>query len=132
MLPQNRRKLMVEDVFLRGLKSSRQIKISVIGRRTGRTITLPVWFVSEASALWLLPVHGRETQWYQNVLANPTITIQVGKERRTLPAKALKSPRAVERVVQSFRIKFTPEIIARLYPGPLNAAVKVKLQDTKP
>ena len=36
----------------------RQIKLSVIGRKSGRTITIPVWFVLEGEKLYLLPVQG--------------------------------------------------------------------------
>jgi hypothetical protein len=35
--------------------------------------------------------------------------------------------RAVLKVIQGFRDKYTAEMVARLYPGPLNVAVKVKL-----
>jgi deazaflavin-dependent oxidoreductase (nitroreductase family) len=119
---------MAEDRFSRGLKNRRQITISIIGRRTGQTITLPVWFVSQQDTLWLLPVHGSETQWYRNLLVNPTITIKVEKERRTFHARILKGTTSVRQVIEQFRDKYTSETITRLYPGPLNAAVKVKVQ----
>ena len=118
---------MPADKFTDALKKAKQIKISVIGRNTGRTITLPVWFVSDENALYLLPVNGSKTQWYQNLLKNPTITIKVGKEQRTLQAKTLRGATAVRKVIESFRKKYTPEIIAKLYPGPLNAAIKLNL-----
>ena len=116
------------DRIDRLLKNRRQISISVIGRRTGRTITLPVWFVSADDALWLLPVYGSRTQWYRNLLVNPTITIKLGSERRTLRARTLKAAGTVRSVIRRFREKYTPEIIARLYPGPLDVAVKARLQ----
>jgi hypothetical protein len=50
----------------------RQIKISVIGRKSGQTISIPVWFVLEGEKLYLLPVQGSETQWYKNVIVAPT------------------------------------------------------------
>jgi deazaflavin-dependent oxidoreductase (nitroreductase family) len=53
----------------------RQIKISVIGRKSGKTISIPVWFVLEGGKLYLLPVQGSDTQWYKNVLKNPSIRI---------------------------------------------------------
>jgi len=120
--------VMAEDKFDRGLKNRRQISITVVGRRSGRTITLPVWFVSAEDALLLLPVYGLQTQWYRNLLKNPTITIRAGNERRTLRARALRDARAVGKVIREFQEKYTPEMIARLYPGPLDAAVKVRLQ----
>ncbi|PYS32224.1 MAG: DUF2255 domain-containing protein [Acidobacteria bacterium] len=118
---------MPADKFTDALKKAKQIKISVIGRNTGRTITLPVWFVSDENALYLLPVNGSTTQWYQNLLKIPTITIKVGKEQRTFKAQPLKTPTAIRKVIESFRKKYTPEIIAKLYPGPLNAAIKLNL-----
>jgi|SRR4029434_1731048 len=121
---------MAEDKFDRGLKKRQQISITVVGRHSGRTITLPVWFVSTDDGLLLLPVYGSQTQWYRNLLKNPTITIQAGSERRTLQARTLRDARAVRKVIREFHEKYTPEMIARLYPGPLNAAVKVRLQPT--
>lgn len=121
---------MDKDRLSHALKDRRQVSITVIGRRSGRTITLPVWFVLAEDALWLLPVYGSQTQWYRNLLTNPTITIMVKSEQRTLRARALKETQAVRKVIRWFRKKYTPEIVAKLYPGPLNVAVKVKLQQT--
>jgi len=36
----------------------RQIKLSVVGRESGKTISIPVWFVLEGEKLFLLPVRG--------------------------------------------------------------------------
>jgi L-rhamnose isomerase len=36
------------------LSRYRQIKISVIGRKSGKTISIPVWFVVEGETLYLL------------------------------------------------------------------------------
>jgi len=43
----------------------RQIKITVIGRKSRKTISIPVWFVLEGEKLSLLPVSGSDTQWLQ-------------------------------------------------------------------
>ena len=53
----------------------RQIKISVTGRKSGGTISIPVWFVLEGDRLYLLPVQGSDTQWYKNALKNPSMRI---------------------------------------------------------
>ena len=110
-----------------GKKILRQISITVIGRSSGRTISLPVWFVSKENALWLLPVYGSQTQWYRNLLSNPTITIKLGRDSHTLRARSMKDSRTVGKVSQWFREKYTPDMITRLYPGPLDVAVKITL-----
>jgi hypothetical protein len=43
----------------------RQIKISVIGMKSGKTISIPVCFVMEGEKLSLLPVRGSDMQWLQ-------------------------------------------------------------------
>src|SRR5689334_14540702 len=63
------------DAIRNRLSRSREINISVTGRKSGRTISIPVWFVLEADKLYLLPVSGSDTQWYRNVLKNPSIRI---------------------------------------------------------
>jgi len=69
----------------------RQIKISVIGRKSGQTISIPVWLVLEGEKLYLLPVPGSDTQWYKNVLQNPSIRIDArGAEAKLRPRQSLR------------------------------------------
>src|ERR1019366_8486033 len=73
---------------------------------TGQTISIPVWFALEGEKLYLLPVRGSETQWYKNVLYNPSIRIDargVGAELRATPVTDAK---AVRSVVEKFREKY--------------------------
>jgi hypothetical protein len=50
-----------KDSLKERLSRYRQIKLSVIGRKSGRTIAIPVWFVLEGEKLYLLPVQGSDT-----------------------------------------------------------------------
>ena len=50
------------------LSRYREIKLSVTGRKSGKTISMPVWFALEGEKLHLLTVQGSDTQWYKNVL----------------------------------------------------------------
>ena len=50
-----------KDTLKDRLSRYRQIKISVVGRKSGKTISIPVWFVLEGEKLYLLPVHGSDT-----------------------------------------------------------------------
>src|SRR2546425_10869113 len=108
---------MADDAFTQALKKRRQISITVIGRRTGRSITIPVWFVFEKNTLWLLPVYGSRTQWFRNLEKNRAITIDAGSARRDLRARLLKNAPAVRKVVRRFQDKYTAEQIKRWYTG---------------
>ena len=104
----------------------RQIKLSVIGRKTGQTISIPVWFVLEGEKPYLLPVRGSETQWYKNVLQNPSIRIDargVGAELRATPVTDAK---AVKSVIEKFREKYGARDVKKYY-SKFDVAVVVEL-----
>ena len=48
-----------------------EIELTVKGRKSGRDIPRPVWFVRKGKTLYLLPVNGSDTDWYKNMLVNP-------------------------------------------------------------
>jgi deazaflavin-dependent oxidoreductase (nitroreductase family) len=104
----------------------RQIKLSVIGRKSGRTISIPVWFVLEGENLYLLPVHGSETQWYKNVLKNPTIRIDARGMEAALAAKPIKESSAVKSVIKRFREKYGAGDVKKYY-SKFDVAVAAKL-----
>jgi deazaflavin-dependent oxidoreductase (nitroreductase family) len=84
----------------------RQIKLSVIGRKSGKTISNPVWFVLEGEKIYLLPVHGSETQWYKNVVKNPTIRIDARGAEGEFHAKPITKSDSVKSVIEKFREKY--------------------------
>jgi hypothetical protein len=54
-----------------------EITLSVKGRKSSRDIARLVWFVHEGNTLYLLPVQGSDTNWYKNLLVDPTLKISV-------------------------------------------------------
>jgi hypothetical protein len=46
------------DILKARLSRSREIDLRVTGRKSGRAISIPVWFVADDEKLYLLPVHG--------------------------------------------------------------------------
>jgi hypothetical protein len=62
-----------------------EITPSVKGRKSGRDIPRPIWFVHEGNTLYLLPNHGSDTNWYKNFRANQTLKISVSGEE--IPAR---------------------------------------------
>lgn len=97
------------------LSRYREINITVTGRKSGRAITNPVWFVSEDEKLYLLPVSGSDTQWYKNVLENPTIRVDAGGSEGKLEAVALTDLKQVSSVVEKFRNKYGAGDVRKYY-----------------
>jgi deazaflavin-dependent oxidoreductase (nitroreductase family) len=116
-----------KEIFKERLGRYRQIRISVIGRKSGRRISMPVWFVLEGEKLYLLPVQGSKTQWYQNVLKNPTIEIDTRSVAAGFRATALTGAKAVKSVVEKFREKYGAGDVKKYYSG-FDVAVVVKVE----
>ena len=84
-------------------------------RKSGRTVSIPVWFVLEGEKLYLLPVQGSDTQWYKNVLQNSSIRIDargVGAKFRAIP---VTDATTVKPVVEKFREKYGAKDVKKYY-----------------
>jgi deazaflavin-dependent oxidoreductase (nitroreductase family) len=103
------------DSLKERLSRSNEITISVTGRKSGRTISNPVWFVSEEDKLYLLPVKGSDTQWYKNVLKKPSMRIKAGSEESELKAVPLTDGKQVSSVVEKFRAKYGAGDVKKYY-----------------
>ncbi|HXZ11290.1 MAG TPA: nitroreductase/quinone reductase family protein [Candidatus Sulfotelmatobacter sp.] len=97
------------------LSRFREINLTVTGRKSGRAITNPVWFVWEDSKLYLLPVSGSDTQWYKNVLQNPAIGIEARGAKGEFQAAPIKDARQVAAVTEKFREKYGPSDVKKYY-----------------
>ena len=92
------------------LSRYREINISVTGRKSGRTISNPVWFVFDDEKLYLLPVQGSDTQWYKNVLKNPSIRIDARGEEAEVKVVPVTDTKQVSSVVEKFRAKYGTDV----------------------
>ena len=108
------------------LASTEDLEITVTGRNSGRKISFPVWFVLEGEALYLLPVKGSASNWYKNILRNPTMTISARGMEITVNVKPIIDPPTVREVVEKFRAKYGAANIQRYYSN-LDVAVEARL-----
>lgn len=97
---------MHNDALKDHLSTSREVRISVTGRKSGRTISIPVWFVAEDEKLYLLPARGSDTQWYKNALKSRTIRIDAGGTVADLKVAPITDAGQVSAVVDKFRAKY--------------------------
>jgi hypothetical protein len=102
-----------------------EVEITVTGRRSGRDISLLVWFVQEGDKLYLLPLKGSGTEWYRNVLKTSTIRLAAGGAEVTATATPMTDPAEVSDVVEKFRAKHGADVA--LYYEKFDAAVEVPL-----
>ena len=109
------------------LSQSDEINITVVGRKTGRPSTRPVWFVLEGDNLYLLPVKGSDTEWYKNVLKTPSMRVQAGDAQAELKATPVTDTTQVKTVVEKFREKYGTDEVKKYY-SKIDVAVVAKMQ----
>jgi deazaflavin-dependent oxidoreductase (nitroreductase family) len=109
------------------LSRYRELTISVIGRKSGRTISNPVWFTLEGDDLYLVPVQGSDTQWYKNVLKNPTIGIKTRDAESQFKASPITDATRVVSIVEKFREKYGAGDVKKYY-SKFDVAVMVPLR----
>lgn len=105
----------------------REIRISVIGRKSGRKISNPVWFVMEGETVYLLPVSGSKSQWFKNVLENPTMGIEARGVEGEFRAEAVTGQKEVKAVVEKFREKYGAGDVKKYY-SEFDVAVVVRVE----
>jgi hypothetical protein len=115
------------DVLRDRLSRYREIELSVTGRKSGRTISQPVWFVLEEDTVYLLPVRGSDTQWYKNLLKGQSVQIEARDAKAKSQAVAITDPKRVLSVVEKFRAKYGASDVKKYY-SKLDVAVVAQIR----
>jgi deazaflavin-dependent oxidoreductase (nitroreductase family) len=112
--------------FSEALNDTDELTIAVTGRKTGRQISMPVWFVAEDGKVYLVPIHGSDSDWYRNLLATPRLQLTAEGATVSATATPIGDEAQVLRVVDSFRAKYGGQQVASYYPKT-DAAVEVSV-----
>jgi len=115
------------DALKDRVSKSNEITITVTGRKSGRTISIPVWFVLDSDKLYLLPVKGSDTQWYKNVLKNPSIRGEAGGTKAEFKAVPVTDPKQVSSVIENSREKYGASDVKKYY-SKFDVAVVVPMR----
>jgi hypothetical protein len=103
-----------------------EITLSVKGRKSGRNIPRPVWFVHEANTLYLLPVQGSDTNWYKNMLVDPTLKISVNGAEIPARGKRITDNNSIDDIVKKFKSKYGEGDVKKYYTN-FDVAIEVTL-----
>lgn len=115
-----------DDSLRERLSRYREISITVTGRKSGRAISNPIWFVLDGDKLYLLPVKGSDTQWYKNVLKKPAIRIDARGAEAELTPVPITEAKQVASVVDKFRDKYGAGDVKKYY-SKLDVAVLAQM-----
>src|SRR5581483_4501590 len=101
--------------FAEALKNTDEIEITVTGRKSGRKISNPVWFVHEGEKLYLLPVKGSDSDWFKNILKAPTMRLSAGGKEWSAEVQPVTDKAHVHDIVEKFRKKYGSDQVKKYY-----------------
>ncbi|MCY1655965.1 nitroreductase family deazaflavin-dependent oxidoreductase [Dietzia sp. SL131] len=81
--------------------------VTTTGRKSGEPRTVPLLHLPDGDRVLLVASQGglpKHPQWYYNVLADPNVTVQVGRSRRAMTARE---------ATQSERAELWPRLVER-------------------
>lgn len=103
----------------RPLRQASAVRISGVGRRTGRVHQVTVWFVYHEGSLYFLTHardHGRGTDWYRNLIAAGTATVHVAESRYLMvPEPFAAGTDPLRSTVELFEKKYGQGAVAEWY-----------------
>ena len=100
-------RLAQRENFLKTLRQSNEVKITVTGRKTGRKFSTPVWFVLEGEEkVILVPTKGSDNNWFKNLVKNPLIELSVGGIAFPSRATLVRDSNRVKKVIDQLRAKY--------------------------
>jgi len=121
---------MAFNQFEEALKNTDEIEITVTGRKSGRRISRPVWFVQEGEELYLLPVNGSDSDWYKKILKTPTMRINAGGKEWSAEVTPVTDKVKLRDIVEKFRHKYGADQVKKYY-SKFDVAVDVPSSGTQ-
>jgi hypothetical protein len=103
-----------------------EIILSVKGRKSGIDIPRPVWFVHEGNTMYLLPVQGSDTNWYKNLLVDPTLKISVNGIEIPARGKIITDSNRIDDIMRKFKSKYGEGEVKKYYTK-FDVAIEVPL-----
>jgi hypothetical protein len=106
---------LAKDDLKQRLARYKRIKISVIGTTFGQTNSISIRFVLVGEKVYLLPEKGSDTQWYKNLLRNPSIRIEARGLEAEFRATPITNSSEVKSVLENFREKYGARDVEKYY-----------------
>jgi len=66
--------------------------VTTTGRRSGRPHRIEIWFAVGGDAVYLISGNGETADWYRNLVADPSVSVDLGGETRVGTARVVTDP----------------------------------------
>jgi len=114
--------------FQNFLNQNSELEIQFIGRKTGKIYNAPLWFVHDSNRIYLLPVRGSQSNWYRNILRNPSARISISGKSMDIIIKPVSEKKLVEQTIEKFHKKYGKTEINKYY-SILDVAAEIEISE---
>jgi hypothetical protein len=80
----------------------------------------------KTTPLYLLPVQSSDTNWYKNMLVDPTLKISVNGKEMAVQSKVITEKNRVDDIIKKFKSKYGEGEVKKYYTK-FDVAIKVQL-----
>lgn len=80
--------------------------LTTTGRRSGRPHEIEIWFGVIDATLCLISGNGPTADWYQNLVADPAVSVRIGHETRSGRARVVSDADERRRVGDAMGAKY--------------------------
>jgi deazaflavin-dependent oxidoreductase (nitroreductase family) len=70
--------------------------VTTTGRKTGLAREIEVWFVEHNDKIYILAEYGFRAQWVKNIIANPHVSVRIGRLEFAGTARVLDPEKDIE------------------------------------
>jgi len=105
------------------------INLTTTGRKSGERRTVQLSFALKGNEVLCLAGDGGKVQWYQNLFADPKVSVRVGNlSLRGRAVKRISHPKKLARdILVLFREKYGSAYVRDWYQGTDRAPVRIKV-----
>lgn len=113
---------------LAALAEARALKITTIGRKTGKRRTAEIWFVVEGDHLFVQAGEKAHKGWLANIRSNPEVDLEIAGTKLHGRATVISDAVEGQRVLALFRQKYWLARVASWVGAGIGAGVPVRIE----
>jgi deazaflavin-dependent oxidoreductase (nitroreductase family) len=109
------------------LRDASTLELTTIGRKSGQPRTVTIWFVY-GDRLYVQSGKDGKTDWYQNLLKTPAVTVKVGEREMQGQAQPVEDPAEAARVHDLFKQKYLSARVMSWFGGGFGTGKVVAIE----
>jgi len=109
------------------IASRSTVELTTTGRKSGQPHSRPIWFVISDGEVIVQAGKDGKTDWYQNLMKTPAVTLRQGEYTFRARAVPVKDPARVEAIHKLFLDKYTTAWLLSWFGSRIGRGMPVEM-----